>query len=141
MNSMTFTNLGKKYMLDSLDVTKPQFFAPDRIVPCASEPSPLTDSIDELTVVNPDLGFPAEGWSAHGGAALFPILTDDMTVTWTLEWLVQQVDPGDLWLVLIDKNRNVLAFIDVQDVFVSTKDNIGKLDVRAISCQPFGSDY
>lgn len=136
---MLFTNYGKKYMLD---VLRPDGRGVDhcayRLVPCASTATPdqFTESLDQLTVVNAECGLPIDGWPAIVDPSQ---VTDDGTVHWWLDWVVKQADPGDVaWLVLINKQRHVLGYMDIRGLFVVSKDRIGSIESRGIHIQPFG---
>ncbi len=135
---MLFTNLGKKRLLDTLHPDGGGSSFAYRLVLCKSTPAPslLTEFLDELAELDADCGFPIGGWSAQVEPSA---ITDDGTVTWELEWVVKRADPGDVaWLVMIDKDRHVLAYMNVWRVFVTSENKVGQRDCRAISIQIFG---
>ena len=136
-----WTKVGKKFLIASiLDQEMPDNIRdsrlPYKLVPCtaASTPTEFTEFLDELVEVTSDCGFPRGGWDAREDEDIVSADEDDIHwFYWTLHWTAGRSDGGDCcWLVVVNKLRQVLGYIDVAGDFVTSEQNINKLQCRQL---------
>ena len=134
------TNIGKKLMLNYCHPDGDHRFHPHKLVLCtsATTPTEFIETLDELTEVAPDCGFPAGGWPGQDADVTIDDESGEGWVHWTLYWTVGRTDGGDAtWLVMVDQLNRVLGYVHVPGRFVAPENMAGKPAARQISARVF----